>query len=85
MLRLNHVFHLREAFRIMFSGEESEGAQGEVSQFGALCTSLSATIGTGNIVGVATAIGAGGPGALLAPVVGRVSKDYFGRHAKRMD
>ena len=41
-----------------------EGA-GDVSQFGALTTALAATIGTGNIVGVATAIGAGGPGALL--------------------
>ena len=49
----------------MFSGEESDGAHGEVSQFGALCTALSATIGTGNIVGVATAIGTGGPGALF--------------------
>ena len=38
---------------------------GEVSSFGALCTALSATIGTGNIVGVATAIAAGGPGALF--------------------
>jgi AGCS family alanine or glycine:cation symporter len=49
----------------MFSGEESKGAHGEVSQFGSLCTALSATIGTGNIVGVATAIGTGGPGALF--------------------
>ena len=38
---------------------------GEVTSFGALCTALSATIGTGNIVGVATAIAAGGPGALF--------------------
>ena len=38
---------------------------GEVTSFGALCTALSATIGTGNIVGVATAIAAGGPGALV--------------------
>ena len=44
--------------------EKEEGA-GEVSSFGALCTALSATIGTGNIVGVATAICAGGPGALF--------------------
>lgn len=47
---------------------ESDGA-GEVSSFGALCTALSATIGTGNIVGVATAIAAGGPGALFWMVV----------------
>jgi len=43
---------------------ESEG-QGDVSQFGALTTALAATIGTGNIVGVATAVAAGGPGAVL--------------------
>lgn len=42
-----------------------EGGEGEVTSFGALCTALSATIGTGNIVGVATAIVAGGPGALF--------------------
>ena len=42
-----------------------EGGEGEVSSFGALCTALAATIGTGNIVGVATAIVSGGPGALL--------------------
>lgn len=42
-----------------------EDGEGEVTSFGALCTALSATIGTGNIVGVATAIVAGGPGALF--------------------
>ena len=65
ILRFTHLFNLKEAFRIMFSRDEGEGANGEVSQFGALCTALSATIGTGNIVGVATAIGTGGPGALF--------------------
>ncbi len=45
--------------------KDEEGGEGEVSSFAALCTALSATIGTGNIVGVATAIAAGGPGALL--------------------
>ncbi len=54
---------LPRAFRYMFAKEE--GGSGEVSSFGALCTALSATIGTGNIVGVATAIVAGGPGALF--------------------
>ena len=44
---------------------KSNTGKGEVSSFGALCTALSATIGTGNIVGVATAIAAGGPGALF--------------------
>jgi AGCS family alanine or glycine:cation symporter len=42
-----------------------DGGTGEVSPFGALTTALAATIGTGNIVGVATAIAAGGPGAVL--------------------
>lgn len=45
--------------------KNEEGGEGEVTSFGALCTALSATIGTGNIVGVATAIGTGGPGALF--------------------
>ena len=63
VLRLNHLFNLKNAFRYMFHTEE--GTSGDVSSFGALCTALSATIGTGNIVGVATAIGTGGPGALF--------------------
>lgn len=58
--------------------DESAGDEGEVSGFGALCTALSATIGTGNIVGVATALVAGGPGALfwmvMAAVLGTVTK-----------
>ena len=45
-------------------GRSAEGT-GDVSQFGALATALAATIGTGNIVGVATAVAAGGPGAVL--------------------
>lgn len=45
--------------------KNEENGEGEVTSFGALCTALSATIGTGNIVGVATAIAAGGPGALF--------------------
>ena len=63
ILRLNHLFNLKNAFRYMFHTEE--GTEGDISAFGALCTALSATIGTGNIVGVATAIGTGGPGALF--------------------
>ena len=47
---------------------EEEG-HGEVTSFGALCTALSATIGTGNIAGVATALAAGGPGALFWMIV----------------
>ena len=54
------------ALKYMFKNEKVEGgAKGEVSSFGALCTALSATIGTGNIVGVATAYVTGGPGALF--------------------
>ncbi len=52
-----------EAIRLSVS--KDEGAKGDVSQFGALATSLAATIGTGNIVGVATAVALGGPGAVL--------------------
>lgn len=50
---------------IKLSVTADEGAQGNISQFGALTTTLSATIGTGNIVGVATAIVSGGPGAVF--------------------
>ena len=63
-------------FKSIFN--KSEDSDGEVSSFGALCTALSATIGTGNIVGVATAIAAGGPGALcwmwVAALVGIATK-----------
>lgn len=45
--------------------KDEEDGHGEVSSFAALCTALSATVGTGNIVGVATALAAGGPGALF--------------------
>ena len=50
---------------IKMSMSKEPGAKGDVSQFGALVTGLSSTIGTGNIVGVGTAILAGGPGAVL--------------------
>lgn len=55
------------ALKYMVSNEE--GGNGEISSFAALCTALSATIGTGNIVGVATAVCAGGPGALFWMIV----------------
>ncbi|MDD6311715.1 MAG: sodium:alanine symporter family protein [Firmicutes bacterium] len=58
---------LGKALRYMVKNED--GASGEVSSFGALCTALSATIGTGNIVGVATALIAGGPGALFWMII----------------
>ncbi len=50
---------------LKYMAKNEEGGSGEISSFAALCTALSATIGTGNIVGVASAIAAGGPGALL--------------------
>lgn len=62
-LNLLQMFHLPRALRYMVQNEDS--GKGEVTSFGALCTAMSATIGTGNIVGVATAIYAGGPGALF--------------------
>ena len=69
---------LPRALRYMMKNEKGEDAHGEVSSFGALCTALSATIGTGNIVGVATAIVAGGPGAMfwmwLAALFGMATK-----------
>ena len=64
------VKHLGKALKFMVKNEE--GGEGEVSSFGALCTALSATIGTGNIVGVATAIAAGGPGALFWMIIAAI-------------
>ena len=67
-LKLLQVFKLPLALKYVFCKDEEandKNANGDVSSFGALCTALSATIGTGNIVGVATAIKTGGPGALL--------------------
>lgn len=55
--------HIIKAIRL--SVAKDDDAQGDVSQFGALATSLAATIGTGNIVGVATAVAMGGPGAVF--------------------
>ena len=67
---------LGKAFKYMVKNEED--GIGEVSSFGALCTALAATIGTGNIVGVATAVMAGGPGAIfwmvLAACLGMATK-----------
>lgn len=57
------VVNLKNALRYAIRNEND--GKGDVSSFEALCTALAATIGTGNIVGVATAIGTGGPGALF--------------------
>lgn len=64
------TFRLRIPQRKLLTGirlsvKKDPGAEGDVSQFGALATALAATIGTGNIVGVATAVALGGPGAVL--------------------
>ena len=70
------VFHLGKALKFMVKNEED--GKGEVTSFGALCTALSATIGTGNIVGVATAVCLGGPGALFWMIVAA----FFGMATK---
>ena len=76
-LRGLQITKLPLAIKNLIANDKS-GKDGEVSSFGALCTALSATIGTGNIVGVATALVAGGPGALfwmwLAAIVGTATK-----------
>lgn len=71
-----HLTHLKTAVKLLF--HQGEGSHGEISNFASLCLALSATIGTGNIVGVATAITLGGPGALfwmiLAAFLGMATK-----------
>ena len=62
-LGLIQIVKLPKALKLIFKAENS--GSGDISSFGALCTALAATIGTGNIVGVATAIAWGGPGALF--------------------
>jgi AGCS family alanine or glycine:cation symporter len=75
-LGLLQIRRLPLALKWMFKNEED--GEGEISSFGALCTALSATIGTGNIVGVATAVCAGGPGALFWMIVAA----FFGMATK---
>lgn len=75
-LGLLQVRHLGKALKFMVKNEED--GSGEVTSFGALCTALSATIGTGNIVGVATALAEGGPGALFWMVIAA----FFGMATK---
>ncbi|MDB2386441.1 sodium:alanine symporter family protein [Shewanella sp.] len=67
-LRLMPILKLGTGFKLLWSGripDKDKKMKGEISPFNALMTSLSATIGTGNIAGVATAIFIGGPGALF--------------------
>ena len=61
-LGLLQVARLPKAFQLIFTKDKGHG---DVSSFAALCTALAATVGTGNIIGVATAIKVGGPGALF--------------------
>lgn len=73
---LVQIRHIGKALKYMVKNEDK--AEGEITSFGALCTALSATIGTGNIVGVATAICLGGPGALFWMLVAA----FFGMATK---
>lgn len=77
-IRLGVVQTRKLPLALKWMVKNENGGKGEVSSFAALCTALSATIGTGNIVGVATAIGLGGPGALfwmlIAAFVGMATK-----------
>lgn len=75
-MRFLQIRHLGKALKFMVKNED--GGNGEVTSFGALCTAMSATIGTGNIVGVATALAAGGPGALFWMVLAA----FFGMATK---
>lgn len=62
-LHLLQVFRLPLALRLIFKAPNK--GEGDVSSFKALCVALAATVGTGNIVGVATAVKVGGPGAIF--------------------
>lgn len=76
-LRFMPVYKIPAAFRLLLQGRQGKG-DGDISPFAALMTALSATIGTGNIAGVATAIALGGPGALfwmwMTALVGMATK-----------
>ncbi|MBU3811588.1 MAG: sodium:alanine symporter family protein [Candidatus Niameybacter stercoravium] len=75
-LGLIQIVKLPKALKLIFTAKNH--GDGDINSFGALCTALAATVGTGNIVGVATAIAAGGPGALfwmwMAAFVGMATK-----------
>jgi AGCS family alanine or glycine:cation symporter len=77
-LKLMPVLRLGAGFRLMWKGRTGEESEGEIPPFQALMTALSATVGTGNIAGVATAVFLGGPGALfwmwLTALVGMATK-----------
>ena len=60
-----HLVKLGPALRLGLIDRNDEDAEGDITNYQALATALAATVGVGNIVGVATAIGLGGPGALF--------------------
>lgn len=64
-IRLGGIQLLKLPYALKLVFKEDQSGEGDISSFGALCTALAATVGTGNIIGVATAIAAGGPGALF--------------------
>ncbi|MFB0975884.1 MAG: sodium:alanine symporter family protein, partial [Tolumonas sp.] len=86
-LGLLQVVRLPLALKLVFFPAKHDGKEGDVSSFAALCTALSATIGTGNIVGVATAVKLGGPGAIfwmwIAAFLGMATKYAEGLLAVR--
>lgn len=77
-LKMMPVLKLGAGFRLMWKGRSGSESDGEIPPFQALMTALSATVGTGNIAGVATAVFLGGPGALfwmwLTALVGMATK-----------
>lgn len=64
-IRLGGIQLLKLPYALKLVFKKDQSGEGDISSFGALCTALAATVGTGNIIGVATAIAAGGPGALF--------------------
>ena len=77
-LRFMPLLRLGTGVKMLWAGRQPQGSKGEITPFRALMTSLSATIGTGNIGGVATAVFAGGPGAVfwmwITALVGMATK-----------
>lgn len=64
-IRLHGMQFKRLPKALKYTFQNEEDGKGEISSFAAMCTAMSATVGTGNIVGIATAVVAGGPGALF--------------------
>ena len=78
-LKFMPILHIGAGFKMLWRGRQpAADAPGEISPYAALMTALAATVGTGNIAGVATAIALGGPGALfwmwMTALVGMATK-----------